>query len=255
MGLKWIALWVRAYCDHPDPRVAASNAIALMVGANGPLYPIYVWLLVGRDFWPSLLTLLSTPLFCLVPAIARRSSLAGRVMLPIVGIINTLVCIKALGEPSGVALFLLPCIVIPALTLRPRERVLQLILVSLPSVIYLLGRGRYGAALSPYTAQQYAALASLNTTSVMGFSGFLGLVFAGVLTRAEAAAASGLDSATPEPGSPAPWPPPHNPSPPHRPPAAAAAPPQSASPPAPQKPPPPESGSAAPPSQSVSPAR
>jgi len=180
---------VMAYCDHPDPRVATNNVIAFFVGANGPLYPIYVWLLVGRDFWPSLLTLLSTPLFCLVPAVSRRSSLAGRAMLPIVGIINTLICIKALGEPSAVALFLLPCIVIPALTLRPREKVLQLILVSLPSAIYLLGKGHYGAPLYAYTTQQYAALASLNTTSVMGFTGFLGLIFANLLTRAEGATA------------------------------------------------------------------
>jgi hypothetical protein len=110
-------------------------------------------------------------------------------MLPIVGIVNTLICVKALGEGSGVALFLLPCILIPALTMRPRERVLQLIMVSLPSAIYLLGKGHYGAPLYAYTAQQDAALASLNTTSVMGFSGFLGLIFAGVLTRAEDTAA------------------------------------------------------------------
>ena len=188
MAMNWLVRRVRSYCDHPDPRVAANNAIAVMVGANGPLYPVYVWLLVGKAFWPALLTLLSTPLFLMVPAVARRSSLAGRAMLPIVGIFNTLVCVKALGEPSAVALFLLPCILIPALTMRPRERVLQLILVSLPSAIYLLGKGHYGAALYPYTAQQYAALASLDTTSVMGFAGFLGLVFAGVLTRAEDAA-------------------------------------------------------------------
>ena len=145
MLFRWVTRWLKAYCDHPDPRVAANNAIAVMVGANGPLYPVYVWLLVGKDFWPSLLTLISTPLFCLVPAVARRSSLAGRAMLPIVGIVNTLICVKALGEGSGVALFLLPCILIPALTMRPRERVLQLIMVSLPSAIYLLGKGHYGA--------------------------------------------------------------------------------------------------------------
>jgi hypothetical protein len=185
MPLRRVTAWLRAYGDHPDPRVAASNTIALIVAANGPLYPVYVWLLVGKAFWPSLLTLLSTPFFALVPLVARRSSLAGRVMLPIVGVANTLICIKALGEPSEVVLFLLPCIAIPAMTLRARERALQLILVSLPSAIYLIGKGHYGPALYPYTAAQYAGLASLNTASVMGFTGFLGLIFAGVLTRAE----------------------------------------------------------------------
>ncbi len=185
MPLRRTRAWLRAYCDHPDPRVAANNAIALIVAVNGPLYPLYVWLLVGKAFWPSLLTLLSTPLFALVPMVARRSSLAGRVMLPLVGVTNTLVCVKALGEPSEVVLFLLPCIAIPAMTLRARERVLQLILVSLPSAIYLLGKGHYGPALYPYTPAQYAGLASLNTASVMGFTGFLGLMFAGVLARAE----------------------------------------------------------------------
>jgi hypothetical protein len=69
--------------------------------------------------------------------------------------------------------------------MRASERVLQLILVCLPSAIFLLGKGHYGAPLHPYTAHQSAALTALNTTSVMGFSGFLGLIFAGVLTRAE----------------------------------------------------------------------
>jgi hypothetical protein len=178
---------VRRYCHHPDPRVAATNTIAVIVAANGPLYPLYVWLLVGQAFWPALLTLLSTPFFALVPLVARRFSLAGRAMLPVVGIANTLICVKALGEPSLVALFLLPCILIPAMTMRPAERALQLILVSLPSAIYLLAKGHYGAALYPYTPAQYAGLAALDTTSVMGFTGFLGLIFAGLLTRAETA--------------------------------------------------------------------
>jgi hypothetical protein len=185
MPVRRLIAGLRGYCDHPDPRVAANNAIALIVAANGPLYPLYVWLLVGNAFWPSLLTLLSTPFFALVPMVTRWSSLAGRVMLPIVGVANTLVCIKALGEPSEVVLFLLPCIAIPAMTLRARERVVQLILVSLPSAIFLLGKGHYGPALYVYTPAQYAGLASLNTASVMGFTGFLGLMFAGVLTRAE----------------------------------------------------------------------
>ncbi len=45
--LKRFAARARRYCEHPDPRVAAGNVVALMVGANGPLYPIYVWYLVS----------------------------------------------------------------------------------------------------------------------------------------------------------------------------------------------------------------
>lgn len=70
-------LWLRAYAPYDDARVAASNVIALAVAANGPLYPLYVWLLVGAAFWPSLRTLRWTPFFLLVLAVTQRSALAG----------------------------------------------------------------------------------------------------------------------------------------------------------------------------------
>jgi hypothetical protein len=185
MRVKQMMAWFRAYTAHDDPRVAASNLIALMVASNGPFYPLYVWLLLGRPFWPSLLTMLSSPLFFAVPAVARRHSVAGRAMLPLVGILNTLICIKALGEASQVGLFLLPCIAIPAMTMRPRQRLLQLALVGLPIAIFLFARGHFGAPLYPYSEAQFAEMTALNTGSVMTFTGFLGLVFAGVLTEAE----------------------------------------------------------------------
>src|SRR5208282_4409220 len=90
--------WIAAYVRADDPLAAASNFIALVVASNQPFYPFYIRFFVGDDNGASLLTFLSTPFFLAVPAVARISSLAGRAMLPIVGILNTLFCAKIFGQ-------------------------------------------------------------------------------------------------------------------------------------------------------------
>ena len=57
--------------------------------------------LVGNDHGASYVTFFSTPFFLAVPAVTRLSSLAGRAMLPLVGIVNTLASAQALGAASG----------------------------------------------------------------------------------------------------------------------------------------------------------
>ena len=127
------------YCRSDDPLAAAGNVIALCVVGNQPFYPLYVWWIVGDDGGASLVTFLSTPFFLAVPAVARRSSLAGRAMLPIVGIANTVLSAKAFGVASGVELFLCPCAMIAGMALRAQERRIMLVTVGLAIAAFALG--------------------------------------------------------------------------------------------------------------------
>ena len=109
------------YADIPtirDPLAKVAATVALVVASNQPFYPLYLHAIVGKQAWPAWLTLLTTPLFLAVPAVARRHPLAGRAMLPIVGIVNTVFCVKLIGLATAVELFLLPCILLAAILFR-----------------------------------------------------------------------------------------------------------------------------------------
>ena len=44
-GVRALAA-LRAYGAHADPATRIGNTIALLVGFNGPFYPLYVWFLL-----------------------------------------------------------------------------------------------------------------------------------------------------------------------------------------------------------------
>lgn len=180
------------YAANSDPAARAVNLISLVLAWNGPLYPVYVLALVGRDALPwGLLTLLVTPLFYLVPWLNRRSSRAGRVALPVVGALNTVWCVKLFGIESGVGFFLYPCIVLAALLYREREYWLMLPLLGLTLVLGFIPAAAYGQPILHLTADAAARLSALNAGSVAFLLGFIALKFA----EAMRAAAKG-DAAT-----------------------------------------------------------
>ncbi len=154
---------------HDDPLTAGCNRIAQLVAWNQPLYPIYLWWLVGGDWWVSFWTFLSTPFFAGVPLVARRNALAGRVMLPLTGVANGLVSVKVFGEASGVALFLIPCTLIAVLGFRGREWRTTAALVGVIFAASLAG-GHVGPPLGRFTPDQYTHLRHLNIYSVAGLS-------------------------------------------------------------------------------------
>jgi hypothetical protein len=156
-----------AYAVHPDPAAFAVNKIALILAWNGPFYPFYVLLLAGRDALPwCMLTMAATPFFYAVPWISRRLSWAGRLALPLIGAVNTLWCIKLFGMDSGVGLFLYPCLILPALLFRRRERWLMLPLLGLIFLFEFIPPTFYGTPIMALTAQDAARLSGLNGASV-----------------------------------------------------------------------------------------
>ncbi|WP_234188337.1 hypothetical protein [Shinella sp. NM-101] len=186
--LKRLAAMVRAYAHHPDPRVAAVNVISLLVASNQPFYPLYVWWLVSAEITAAWFTFLSTPFFLAVPAVARRNDVAGRALLPLAGIGNTVLSAWLFGTASAVEIFLVPCGVIALLLFRPRERVVALALAMLAFGVFLLLHNAYGLPLARYDAAQYAALARLNLVSAGMLTAFVAILFSGVLAQAERSA-------------------------------------------------------------------
>lgn len=178
---------IGAYAAGADPRAAAANTVALVIVGNQPFYPIYVYALVGSDAWPTLLTFLSTPFFAAVPAVGRRNGLAGRVLLPLTGVANTVLCAKVLGTASGVEAFLLPCLTLPAILFGAGERRVALALAALPVALFLGLHDRYGVPLHVYDAAAAASLSRLHAISVACLMVVLAVLFVRVRRRPGAA--------------------------------------------------------------------
>lgn len=176
---------VQAYARHPDPRVAAANVIALLVASNQPFYPFYLFWLVSPDITPAWFTFLSTPFFLAVPAIARWNTVAGRGLLPLAGIGNTVLSTWLFGAASAVEIFLVPCGVLALLLFRPGERWAGLMLTALAFGVFLGLPDAYGPPLARYDAAEYAALARLNVISAGALTAFVALMFSSLLAQAE----------------------------------------------------------------------
>jgi hypothetical protein len=174
---------IKAYAAHDDPRVAACNLIALMVVSNQPFYPLYVWLAVSEYVWPTFFTFLSTPLFLAVPAVARRSTVLGRALLPAAGIANTMLSAKVFGASSGVEIFLIPCALIAAIFFRASERGYAFVLIGAALFISVGLSGRYGVPVHTYSASEYQAFARLNAMSAAALTVVVGLIASGLISE------------------------------------------------------------------------
>jgi hypothetical protein len=164
---------------HPDKLTETGNFIALVLAWNAPFYPFYIWLIAGAAALPaSLLTALSLPVMAVVPAVSRRSGLAGRALLCLAGTGNSVWCSWVLGEPAGVALFLLPCIMLAALLFRASEWPVYAPLAALPLACGWFMPGHMPPPPHVYTAEQYSHLLNMNAASVGILIAFLGYLFA-----------------------------------------------------------------------------
>lgn len=131
---------IERYASHPDPQAAACNRIALIVASNQPLYPLFVQWAGGNGGQAAMLTWLSTPLFLAVPALARSHSPAGRSLLTLAGLANTLLALALLGPGTGAALFLAPCLVLAGIAFRSDERSWALPLTAIAAFACLVAR-------------------------------------------------------------------------------------------------------------------
>ncbi|MGQ2905506.1 MAG: hypothetical protein ACT6RL_06285 [Neoaquamicrobium sediminum] len=179
---------VRSYAAHPDPLVASANFIALLVASNQPFYPLYVYWLATTNIEPVWYTFLSTPFFLAVPALSRWNTVAGRALLPLAGIGNTILCAQLFGVQSAVEIFLIPCAVLAILLFRPAERTIGFAIAGIAFMAFLLLGSRYGTPLVAYDVEEYAALVRLNASSAGLLTVCAALIFSNVLAAAEGSA-------------------------------------------------------------------
>jgi hypothetical protein len=181
--LRGLAQRYRNYVAHRDPLAGAGNVVAAFILSNQPFYPLYLWLLIGDRFWPSLLTLLSSPFYAAVPFVMRRDALAGKWLLIVASLGNTLLSIKVLGPESGLELFFFPCAVLGALLFGETERMSRWLAAVLPIALYLVLRGRYGAPLETFSGAEYGSLLTLHAVSAAAICVFICFTIAPALRR------------------------------------------------------------------------
>ncbi|WP_246738931.1 hypothetical protein [Mesorhizobium sp. NZP2234] len=166
----------KAYFAHDDPLVATANLVALVVLWNQPFYPLYVYWSVGTDIAPTFYTFLSTPFFLAVPAVGRANGRAGRALLPIAGIGNTVLSAEVFGVASGVEMFLLPCVLLGFVLFRPGERIIAIAIAAVGMLAFAVLHGRYGAPVHLYSAEEYAGFLKMNALSAGTLTAFIGLL-------------------------------------------------------------------------------
>ena len=163
------------YLAHPDPLAAAGNIVALVLGSNQPLYPLTLYWATGADVTGLFLVFLSAPCFLAIPFVARRSSLAARVMLVAVASIDTFLSVKVYGQAGGNELYLGPCLMLAAMMFRKREQYLSLSLIALICVGLVALHDRYGASFLAWSARDYATMMSFNIFYVAILTAFIGV--------------------------------------------------------------------------------
>lgn len=179
--MSWLGS-LRRYMAHDDPAAGMANLVAMVVGWNGPLYPVYVIAIAGwQAALPAMLTALAAPFFLAIPALSRRSSLLARLALPVVGTVNTLWCIKVLGPACGLQLFFVPCILLASLMHRPGERLLALAIAALAAVANFLPAGMFGEPIMALSGAAAGRLAALNQGSVIALAFFMTWQFLALL--------------------------------------------------------------------------
>ena len=166
-----------------DALTAATVTIAWVIVANKPFYPLTIWWTVGNGVGASFLSVLSMPLFLAIPFIARRSALAARIALPLVGTLDTLLETKLFGTGSGTELFFAACIMLVALSFRGTERLWQIGLTGLVFAAFLLTRTVIGEAWHLWSASDLATLLNVNAFAVACLTAFIALRYAGLRGR------------------------------------------------------------------------
>ncbi len=173
------------YIASDDPRVATANLVAMVLAWNTPFYPLYLRGVAGPAILPGgWLTLCVFPAFLAVPAVTRFWPYAGRVMLALTGAANTLFCTWLLGEASGTAMFLLPCITLAALLFRRDETAALFGLLALPIVLGIALDRRYPVSPFVCSGEGCTGILWMNVFSIAVLTAFLGLLATGLATTA-----------------------------------------------------------------------
>lgn len=165
------------YIGHENAQVATANKLALLIAANQPFYPAILYFALGKPLGVAVWTFLSTPGFLAVPAVSHRFPKLARALLVLSGIGNTLLCLFLYGEDSGVALFLLPCVMIAALSFTSGEEKIRNALILLGLITFIGTHGRVPGRTVFVEPDAYKALWSVHAYSVAMLVALVGVLF------------------------------------------------------------------------------
>lgn len=166
------------FAANEDKLTEASNKIALILASNTPFYPLYLYFILGHAGVPVIFfSAISLPFFIATIPIARRNGLSGRIWISVMATLNSAYVTWLLGEPSGTALFLIPCISLAVLSFRSREYFAMGVTTALPFVLYYLLHNHFPAPPAVYSEAAYHSLVTLNTVSVASITAVLGYIF------------------------------------------------------------------------------
>ncbi len=160
------------------PLASASATTAWVIVANKPLYPLYVWWLVGEHVPTSLWTLAAWPLFLGVALSASSWPLAARIALPLAGIADTGFSDFMFGAGSGVEAFFVPCAALAALSFQSHEVWVSRALTATVFVAFAGARYLSVPGLQPWPDAEASTLLNLNLYSAASLTAFVGLRFA-----------------------------------------------------------------------------
>ncbi len=163
-----------------DALTLATVTIAWVIVINKPFYPPTIWWIVGNGVEAAWISALSAPFFLAIPFIARRSPLAARVLLPVIGTLDTVFETKLFGRASGTELFFAACIMLVATSFRASERFWQIGLTGFVFASFLVTRYLIGDALHVWSEADLGKLFNLNAFAVACLMAFIALRHAGL---------------------------------------------------------------------------
>lgn len=164
---------------HIDALTRATITVAWLIVANKPFYPLYVWYLAGDAFHVALGAALSLTFFAAVPLLARRSGLAARVALPVVGAADTFLETLLLGQASGTELFFAPCIMLAALSFHLEEKWWQRGVVAFVAAGFILSRALATEPQPAFGDDYLSTLLNINIFAVASLMVFLAIRYGG----------------------------------------------------------------------------
>ena len=164
-----------------DTRTAGCVSTAWIILINKPIYPLYVWALIGADAATrSLATLALAPLYAAALVLARRSARGARIALPLIGLADTLYATKLMGAETGAEIFLVACGLLAIVAFPAREAKTSRTLGIVVYLAFLVLHGRYGAPLQAWRPHEAATLLTLNLVGAASLAAYIGLRFATV---------------------------------------------------------------------------
>ena len=170
---------------RPDLLTAATVTVAWVIVLNKPFYPLSIWWLVGNGVQASLISVLSMPFFLAIVFLAKRSPLAARIALPVVGTIDTLFETKLFGTGSGTELFFAACIMLAALSFHAHEKLWQWAVACFVFAAFVFSRYAMGDALHIWSSDDLATLFNFNAFAVACLTTFIALRYAGMVRNAQ----------------------------------------------------------------------